>query len=242
MPVAELSKIWGLKPQGVLHVGAHQGEEAADYEDYGWLPVIWVEAQPDLVAELKSRLDPDSHKVLEAAIWNIDDVKKSFKKASNSQSSSLLDFGSHSIDYPSVVMSDEFEVSTKRLDTLLRGSVIPSFVNLDIQGVEGLAIVSLGTKISQVDAIYTEVNKREVYIGCTQIRDLDVLLKELGFSRVATRWVLGKGWGDALYLRRRVNRVAFASKMRSFKCAIDYYSPQLVQIAKNSLKAVVPKT
>ena len=42
--VSELSKYWNIAPTGVLHVGAHLGEEASDYEKFGWAPVIWVEA------------------------------------------------------------------------------------------------------------------------------------------------------------------------------------------------------
>jgi hypothetical protein len=30
--VSELSKYWNIAPTGVLHVGAHLGEEASDYE------------------------------------------------------------------------------------------------------------------------------------------------------------------------------------------------------------------
>ena len=55
--VAELSKDWNIAPTGVLHVGAHLAEEALDYETFGWTPVIWVEAQPNLVQALNSKLD-----------------------------------------------------------------------------------------------------------------------------------------------------------------------------------------
>ena len=68
--VSELSRFWNIKPKGVLHVGAHLAEEAADYEKYGWLPVTWVEAQPNLVEVLEVNLHFPDHKVIEAAIWD----------------------------------------------------------------------------------------------------------------------------------------------------------------------------
>jgi FkbM family methyltransferase len=238
--VSELVKVWGLKPRGVLHVGAHRAEEAIAYEEAGWLPVIWVEAQPDLVKSLTRDLNGENHKVLEAAVWDLDGLKKSFYVASNSQSSSLLDFGTHASDYPSVQISDQFDVTTKRLDTLLKDFEIPSFVNLDIQGVEGRAIISLGTRIEKIDAIYTEVNKWEVYLGCTLIKDLDVLLESMGFSRVAVRWVLGKGWGDALYLRREGFRNSYARNVFALIYSINFYIPQVVQIIRGMIRSLIP--
>ena len=71
------------------------GEEAEEYEKYGWLPVIWIEAQPKLARLLKESLNPKKHRVIEAAIWNQDNEKLFLHVASNSMSSSLLEFGSH---------------------------------------------------------------------------------------------------------------------------------------------------
>ena len=35
MSLKEMSSVWGMNPNGVLHVGAHLGEEANEYESYG---------------------------------------------------------------------------------------------------------------------------------------------------------------------------------------------------------------
>ena len=60
-----LTKIWNVRPTGVIHVGAHQAEESADYTRLEWGNVIWVEAQPDLAAELAKTLDPQKkYKIL----------------------------------------------------------------------------------------------------------------------------------------------------------------------------------
>ena len=196
-----MSKYWNIAPTGVLHVGAHLGEEAADYEKFGWTPVIWVEAQPNLVQKLKSNLDYSNHKVIEAAIWEEDGVHLKLHVASNSQSTSLLNFGTHADSYPDITFVSEIEVITQRLDSIIEPSEIPNFINLDIQGVELPAIKSLGKLILSVDYIYTEVNKTDVYQGCTLVTDLDDYLLVNGFKRATTRWYLKEGWGDALYIR-----------------------------------------
>lgn len=200
--VFELAQDWGIRPSGVVHVGAHLGEEAKDYETFGWLPVTWIEAQPKLASRLKSTLTDPVHHVIEAAVWDKDDIKLKFHVASNSQSSSLLDFGSHSHSYPDILFVDEIEVSTKRLDSLIDFDDMPNLMNLDIQGVELPAIRSLGKLIEKVDFIFTEVNRKEVYKECTQISELDNYLLDKGFTRIVTRWFIKEGWGDALYVRK----------------------------------------
>ena len=42
--------------KGVLHVGAHRGEEIYDYESMGAEEVIWVEPVPELFEEMKTFL------------------------------------------------------------------------------------------------------------------------------------------------------------------------------------------
>lgn len=239
MSIDELTKVWGLFPNGVLHVGAHLGEEASAYERFGWLPVIWVEAQPLLATKLHERLNPMRHSVINATVWDQDGVEMKFKLASNSQSSSLLEFGTHTVDYPEVSYTEEFEVITQRLDTLLKDQMVPNFLNLDIQGAEGMALKGLGKNLEAIDVVYTEINRKEVYLGCMKIKELDALLKNAGFHRVATRWILGRGWGDALYLRRSVYQPILMQKGLAFIYAVKHYGVQVIGICKRTIRGTI---
>ena len=212
IPVRELHYTWKIRPTGVVHVGAHLAEEATEYEKFGWQPIIWVEAQPILVQALKSNLDSSKHKVIEAAVWEENDVALKLHIASNSQSTSLLNFGNHSDSYPDITFVSEIDVSTKRLDSLIKPGEMPNFINLDIQGVELSAIKGLGSLLDAVDYIYTEVNKTEVYEGCTLVKDLDRFLESKGFKRSTTRWLVKEDWGDALYIR-----ISAAHSMNSYQ-------------------------
>jgi FkbM family methyltransferase len=200
--VQELARDWDIQANGVIHVGAHLGEEATQYENENWVPVIWVEAQPNLVAALRTRLKPPLHCVIEAAVWNVNNLRLDLNLASNSQSSSLLEFGSHSSDYPSITFTGKILVDTKRLDSILESEEVPNFINLDIQGVEMQAIESLGELLLKIDYIFVEINRKDVYVGCTKVWELDHFLLGQGFRRRVTRWNLKQGWGDALYVRR----------------------------------------
>lgn len=237
--VKELVQNWSISPSGVVHVGAHLGEEAPAYQKYNWLPVFWLEAQPELAQRLQESLTSHGHRVIQAAVWNVNDLVLSLNVASNSQSSSLLEFGSHSTDYPDVRFTKEIPVRSKRLDALISPSEMPNFVNLDIQGVEMQAIEGLGNLIEKVDYIFVEVNRREVYVDCTKVWELDSYLKNRGFKRVITRWYLKQGWGDAVYIRntkkRKRNVLQF---LRSNFIQMKFYFIQFGGFLKRSLRKV----
>ncbi len=71
--------------------------------------------------------------------------------------------------------------------------------NLDIQGVELLAMKGGLNALKHVEVIYTEVNEKELYKGCVRLEVLDDFLKNQGFKRVFTR-MTQHGWGDAVYI------------------------------------------
>lgn len=234
--VDELNNLWNIRPTGVVHVGAHLAEESTAYERHDWKPVIWIEAQPSLIEELKKKLDPESNSVIEAAVWNKNGIELELHVASNSQSTSLLDFGSHQTSYPDITFTNSLKVKTKRLDELLKDYSCPNFINLDLQGVELQALEGLGSMIEKFDYIFVEVNKVEVYKDCTLVGALDLFLENEGFSRQTTRWILGRGWGDALYIRksarrRRSIRQKLWMGLNSFK----FYLRQLISVTLHKI-------
>jgi FkbM family methyltransferase len=235
IPVSELVTDFELQVNGVLHVGAHLAEEYSEYEGFEWTPIIWIEAQPSLVKKLRENLDPKRNKVIEAAALDQNDIELALYISSNSQSTSLLQFGTHVESYPSINIVDKVLVKTKRLDSLIVRSEMPNFINLDIQGVELKALQGLGELIDEVQYIYTEVNRFEVYKNCTLIKDLDTFLGSKGFRRYATRWHWLEGWGDALYVRKNYSQRSFVKKFNSRKRAMYFYKPQI----RNMFKVLV---
>jgi hypothetical protein len=57
--VKELRDNYNVYPSRILHVGAHIGEEAPEYEKYFSAQIFWIEAQPDLCVSLRRRLNPN---------------------------------------------------------------------------------------------------------------------------------------------------------------------------------------
>lgn len=225
--VEDLKGFWGVRPRGVLHVGAHEAEESSQYAAHGWGPVCWVEMLPDKAELLRTRFagDPESS-VLQAACWNEDGVELPAFRASNGQSSSLLRPHLHREIYPSIVFQPTSAVLTSRLDSILPADFSFEFINLDLQGAELRALEGLGDRIETVRWAYVEVNNRALYRDCPMISDIDEYLRLRGFRRVATRWWGDAGWGDALYVRvssmNRRKRLALRLKQLSWWISNKY--------------------
>jgi FkbM family methyltransferase len=198
--IPELISRWAVKPQGVLHVGAHMAEESKSYNAHNWGHVYWVEAQPDLAFALAENLDPKTNTVIQAVAWSESGITLNFNIASNGQSSSILELGTHAESYPEITYINRIKVQTSRLDEVLPEEVFCDFLTLDVQGSELEVLIGLGQYIKQFKWIYTEINLEEVYKGCATSKELDSFLSNFGFLRVQTRWVAYKGWGDALYI------------------------------------------
>lgn len=228
----ELQANWNVNPRSVLHVGAHEGEEAPLYEALGWKPVIWIEAQPELIKKLQNKFSSKDHEIIEATVWDESGITMNLHLSSNSQSTSLLNFGSHAKSYPHILNIGEYGVVTKRIDELIQPDSMPDFINLDIQGVELRALQGLGELVHKLNYIYLEVNWRQVYKGCARVWQVDKYLGKYGFRRVTTRWYVRAGWGDALYLPRNAKRRTISQRRQNLTSVIRFYSPQFLALAK----------
>jgi FkbM family methyltransferase len=204
--VSELVERYGVRPTILAHIGGHKGEEAQMYEAHGWVPVTWFEALPENVQFMKSHLDARNHCVVEGAVWNTDGIPLNFKVATNTLSSSLFDFGEHTVLYPDIGTDTEIVVMSMRLDCYFKNRPAPDYLSFDIQGAELAALEGAPEILASVKWIYTEVSRREIYKGAPLVAELDEFLEAYGFKRLTTRWLIHDGWGDALYVKIETDR------------------------------------
>lgn len=208
----ELFIKYKIKVKGILHVGAHKCEELKSYLKLGvkMENIYWIEAQPELV--YSNKINNPSIKIYQAVIDEEDDKELVFNITKNdetgdSQSSSILEFGSHETSHPQVKMVDKKIMKTSRLETVIERKYIDmeevNFINLDIQGVELRALKSMEKYLQNIDYIYTEVNTEEVYKNCDQMDDLTEYLKKFDFKLVDSRIYKQYGWGDAFYVKEK---------------------------------------
>lgn len=200
----ELVSKYNMKINGILHIGAHECEELLDYMKVGvkMNNIHWVEGNNEIYNKMKEKKIPNLYYAL---IDEKDNNEVIFNIASNGQSSSILEFGSHSINHPHVKYINNYKCKTKRIDTLIDENNIPiesiNFLNLDIQGVELRAMKSMEKYLQHIDYIYTEVNVEEVYKNCDNMYKMDEYLKQFGFIRKDARIYQQYGWGDAIYIK-----------------------------------------
>jgi FkbM family methyltransferase len=189
---------------GIIHVGAHAGEEWANYANNNIQNVVWVEANPNLADYLKQKFHNDTNKVIiNAAIFNEEKILN-FNITNNLCSSSLFELKTHKHLYPDVVYNNQIQIHTKRLDTLINNQTINihkyNTLVVDVQGAELQVIESLGEYLINIKYIISEICLTELYEGSTTVEIFDQKLNELGFTKIKQLLATNE-WGDALYAR-----------------------------------------
>ena len=197
---------YGIWPSGVVHVGAHQGNEISTYQKNGIKKVVFIEANPNLASGLRNRFTGQADvKVIEAAASDAEG-RATFNITSMDQSSSLLPLKEHASLYPKIKVDHSIEVRTARLDDLLLEAGVDfqaiDFIAMDIQGAELMALRGATRCLDNVKALQIEVNYKQLYEGCALISEIDEFLAKYNFIRIHTQTPYSETWGDALYVRR----------------------------------------
>lgn len=201
-----LNDKYKMKIRGIMHIGAHNCEEMEKYNKIGVKKenIIWIEANPYIVQRMKQK--DKEIRIIHGLITDKNDDNMLFNVANNGQSSSIYDFGTHSVNHPEVKYVGKIILKSKRMDRVYKENKIEknfaNFLNIDIQGAELLALKGMGDLIKEYDYLYLEVNSEEVYKGCGLITEIDIYLEKYNFKRVETKWWGKAGWGDAFYVRK----------------------------------------
>lgn len=187
-PVAQEDRFLGAC-RGVLHVGANSGQERETYARLG-LPVVWVEALPDVFEELKANIAPyPDQMAIRALLTDRDGQKYVFRVANNNgASSSILELKYHKDIWPEVEYVEEIEMESATLRTALAAhGVDPSAYDalvMDTQGSELMILQGAGDLLDRFDYIKTEAADFESYENCATVASLTDFLGAHGFSLV----------------------------------------------------------
>jgi hypothetical protein len=206
-----LKNKYDLKIDGILHIGAHFGEEYETYESNDIKNLIFFEPVPVTFEKLKEKLNGKAMLVNTALGNSEGKISMNVETANNGQSSSILKPALHLLQYPHIKFEDTVEVNITTLDNFMTSYYSNGFmgeapkynmINIDVQGYE-LEVFKGGAKtLENIDYIITEVNRDVVYHQCPFIDDLDLFLSKFGFKRVETDWA-GNTWGDAFYIKTK---------------------------------------
>lgn len=201
----ELKKEFDLKFKGLIQIGSFISKEFTKLKDIGISDFIFVEANPNIISELKNNVDTECL-IFNELISDIDGIDYDFNISNHLQSSSMLEFDRHSHYYPTMSdVVDVIKLKSITLDTLIDREKIDmsryNLLMLDIQGAEVFAIRGFLKNIQHIDYIYTELNFDSMYKSCMLEPEFTNYMKSLDFELVKY-FDTGNGWGDGLYVRR----------------------------------------
>ena len=199
--------------KGIIHVGAHYGEEFKEYLKnnikviHGFEP---VKKNYEILNKNVKKLNGNI-KIYRLALGNKNQNKKKIFLSNNNeaQSSSLLQPLLHLDQHPEITFDQTEIVKLKRLDNFKITN--SNFMSIDVQGFELEVLKGAKNTLKRIDYIYCEVNTAETYKKNPLIEDIDNYLKNYNFIRVETFFPYHRkffflpkkklSWGDALYIK-----------------------------------------
>lgn len=206
-PLQSLLRAQNLPSRGLVHCGAHHGQELGHYVDCGFEHILLIEANPfafptlqyvvekwqPLVRDLGIRVQ-----AIQRAVWDHQGLAWFHRTQSETMSSLLRP------EEPLVTLN-RVEVPCSPLPAIMQEAQFPpeacNVLVLDLQGAELRVLQSAGEILKGLDLIITEVNDQPRYEGCPGVEEIDSFLNRLGFFR----WMRsgpfpGCPAGDAVYL------------------------------------------
>lgn len=183
-----------MEIDGIIHVGAHWGQEYDDYKAVGANHVLFIEPCDKAFRVLQERFgNNDDVTLFQSACGSEFSIERMYTEEANTgMSNSLLKPAKHLQQHPNIQFTGLEEVEVRRLDEIIEYLLFKgNLLVMDCQGFELEVLKGATATLQGIDYIYTEVNRDEVYEGCARIEQVDDYLQE--FSRVETKWA--GNWG-----------------------------------------------
>lgn len=199
LSLTSLIRKYQLEISGIIHIGAHWGGEYDGYIQNNIPKMVFIEPCDKAFAVLSANLGQKENVILlNCACGEVESKEIMFIETSNcGQSNSMMKPIIHLKQYPHITFDKTEVVNVKPLDSF--GFTAYNMINMDVQGFELNVLKGAANTLKNINYVYTEINREEVYEGCARVEQIDDYLNE--FKRVETEW-LGGSWGDALYIRK----------------------------------------
>jgi FkbM family methyltransferase len=197
-----LYKKYNMNVTGVIHIGAHRGDEYNIYIKYPSISsIIFFEPDPDNFNILKEKVGHDPKVIcINKGLGPFSCKMKLNRETANSgQSNSVLEPHLHKRQYPGIIFNNSVEVNIEPLDKF-EPSPILNMINIDVQGFELEVFRGSKKTLNNIKYIIAEVNKAELYKNCCLVNEVDEFLGKYNFKRVEETWD-GITWGDAFYVK-----------------------------------------
>jgi len=207
--------------RGIIHIGAHEGEEVEQYLAQGFQKVVLIEANPHWFEILLRKFGDDARiKIFNYAICDrngVIDLHIHTSRSGSTEPASILPMKRfkeivrtlhtpNTVPVPAITLDGLFE--THDLDP---GEY--NFINIDIQGAELLAFRGASKALAAADVVISEVNLLEMYEGGPLEEEIVKFLSQCGFEKkdVVYHTLYDESstfpaWGECLFVKRVPSR------------------------------------
>jgi FkbM family methyltransferase len=211
-PVAHL----GPETTGVVHIGAHRGQEAPWYAARVGRNVVWIECNPSVLPSLEANVGGYGHTVVQACLWNVAGEVRQFHLTSNdAQSASIVG----NLTEESKVMFSGLQGSETQGVVTMTTTDWPAlckehpmlanekynFLVVDAQGAEYEILEAVARPggaeqgLAQFTRLLVEYSNNSIYEGQRLQPDVESLLAQHGF---VNKHKFYPPHGDVLYVRQ----------------------------------------
>ena len=200
----KLYKKYNFKINGVIHIGAHIGQELSTYKKYNISNIVFFEALPRTFKKLQEHVK-DQALIYNYGVGDENCVLEMNVEAVDKWGCSS--FLTPSSNYPPSTFSGKQEIEVRTLDSF---NFEPkyNFLNIDVQGFELKVFKGAKNYLNNVDYIICEVHRHTTakpldYVEAPVIEEITEYLSPYGFELKEAKWA-GKSWGDALYIKNKL--------------------------------------
>ena len=185
---------------GVIHVGAHHGQEIDAYmETFGNIITHWFEPLPDAFQILHRNVlgkYPNTNIYQFALGDKFESISMYVDSGNDGQSSSLLKPIEHTNLFPHITFENKAMVHVRPLDSFHINN--SNLLVLDVQGYELKCLYGSIETLKSIKYVFSEYNTNEMYEGCPTLDELNMFLSQHGFS-MRENYITSDSWGDAFW-------------------------------------------
>ncbi len=188
-----------VKINGVIHVGAHFGQEDDTYKELGIKNRLYFEPLLLNFNTLKNSIKDDDVIIVKKALGNEKKIVSMYVETKNNgMSSSILEPKLHTKQFPDIVFNSTEDVELDRLDDLEYDFSKYNMMNIDVQGFELEVLKGSINTLKNIDYIIVEINNAELYAGCPMFNDINNFLVNHNFTCVDQFW-WGNNFGEGFF-------------------------------------------
>lgn len=188
--------------KGVIHVGAHVGQEYHDYNEcfFPGVTIHWFEPQEDVYNILVDNLrEKENNHFYNFGLGSENSRLRLWKETGNDgQSASFSQPEKHTEIYPHIKFEESEELEIRTLDSFSINDA--NVLVIDVQGFEMEVLKGSIETLDRIDHIFCEINSDKLYKDSPTLDDLNSILISKGFTLREDWWTSGN-WGDGYWNR-----------------------------------------